>query len=88
MKGKSHRKGFYISFGHNTRSKLGFTHGERAALTLKGAVGKRLTLHLPESIRVPAQAAQEAPVSNLSQSLEGEVLGFSCFLLDGVFNIR
>ena len=54
MKGKSHRKGFYISFGHNTRSKLGFTDGECAALTLKGASGKRLTLHQTEGYQATA----------------------------------
>lgn len=36
-----------FEFRHNTRTKLGFTDGERAALALKGTVGKRLTLRRP-----------------------------------------
>ncbi len=38
-----------FSFRHNTRTKLGFSDKERAALAAKGAAGKRLTLHQPES---------------------------------------
>ena len=37
-----------FEFRHNTRAKLGVNDGERAALALKGAAGKRLTLRHPE----------------------------------------
>ena len=37
-----------FEFRHNTRTKLGFTDGERAALALKGAAGKRLMLRRPK----------------------------------------
>lgn len=43
-----------FSFRHNTRSKLGFNDGDRAALALKGAAGKRLTLHQTESLQATA----------------------------------
>lgn len=33
-----------FEFRHNTRAKLGFNDGDRAALAVKGAAGKRLTL--------------------------------------------
>ena len=34
-----------FSFRHNTRAKLGYNDGDRAALVLKGAKDKRITLH-------------------------------------------
>jgi transposase-like protein len=37
-------------FRFNTRTKLGFSDKERAALTVKGTVGKRLTLRQPKSL--------------------------------------
>lgn len=37
-----------FTFRHNTRSKLGFNDGDRAAIAIKGAVGKRLTLRQPQ----------------------------------------
>lgn len=37
-----------FEFRHNTRAKLGVTDQERAALAVKGAVGKRLTLRQPK----------------------------------------
>lgn len=37
-----------FEFRHNTRAKLGFSDGDRAALSIKGAVGKRLTLRQPK----------------------------------------
>jgi transposase-like protein len=36
-----------FEFRHNTRAKLGFTDGERAALAIKGIEGKRLTYRPP-----------------------------------------
>jgi transposase-like protein len=44
-----------FSFRHNTRVKLGYNDGDRAALAVKGAAGKRLTLHRPKG-SVPAGA--------------------------------
>ncbi len=37
-----------FSFRHNTRVALGFSDGDRAALAIKGAAGKRLTLRRPK----------------------------------------
>lgn len=45
-----------FSFRHNTRAKLGFDDGERAALALKGAAGKRLTLRPPKGSRAAGAA--------------------------------
>lgn len=42
-----HRYLAEFEFRHNTRTKLGFTDGDRAALALKGVVGKRLTYRQP-----------------------------------------
>jgi len=39
---------------HNHRQKLGYTDKERAALAIKGAVGKRLTLRHPKVQQAPA----------------------------------
>lgn len=38
-----------FEFRHNTRTKLGVTDKERAALAVQGATGKRLTLRRPAS---------------------------------------
>lgn len=48
--GEQHLKRYVVEFEfrHNTRTKLGFTDGERAALAVKGAAGKRLTLRKPQ----------------------------------------
>ncbi len=43
-----------FEFRHNTRAKLGFNDGDRAALSIKGAVGKRLTLRQPKGKLSPA----------------------------------
>ncbi|MGE3142352.1 MAG: IS1595 family transposase [Hyphomonadaceae bacterium] len=43
-----------FEFRHNTRTKLGFNDGERAALAIKGAAGKRLTLRMPKGNAAPA----------------------------------
>jgi transposase-like protein len=37
-----------FEFRHNTRTKLGFNDGDRAALSIKGSVGRRLTLRQPK----------------------------------------
>lgn len=39
---------------HNHRQKLGYTDKERAALAVKGSVGKRLTLRMPKGQQAPA----------------------------------
>jgi hypothetical protein len=36
-----------FEFRHNTRTKLGVNDKERAALAIKGAAGKRLTMRQP-----------------------------------------
>ena len=41
-----------FGFRHNTRSNLGFNDGDRAALAVKGAVGKRLTYRQADSANV------------------------------------
>ena len=41
-----------FGFRHNTRTKLGFTDGERAALAVMGTVGKRLTYRQPDQAYV------------------------------------
>lgn len=41
-----------FGFRHNTRSALGFNDGDRAALAIKGAAGKRLTLRQPDEAHV------------------------------------
>ncbi len=43
-----------FEFRHNTRAKLGFNDGDRAALSIQGAVGKRLTLRQPKAKLSPA----------------------------------
>lgn len=43
-----------FEFRHNTRAKLGFNDGDRAALSIKGSVGKRLTLRQPKGKLSPA----------------------------------
>jgi len=43
-----------FAFRHNTRVKLGFSDGDRAALFLKGAAGKRLALRQPKGFEAPA----------------------------------
>jgi hypothetical protein len=43
-----------FEFRHNTRAKLGFNDGDRAALTVKGSVGRRLTLRQPKGKLSPA----------------------------------
>jgi transposase-like protein len=42
-----------FEFRHNHRVKLGFNDGERAALAVKGTVGKRLTLRQPKGYTAP-----------------------------------
>ncbi|MGE0828767.1 MAG: IS1595 family transposase [Hyphomonadaceae bacterium] len=42
-----------FEFRHNHRVKLGFGDKERAALAVKGTVGKRLTLRQPKGIQAP-----------------------------------
>jgi transposase-like protein len=44
-----HRYLSEYEFRFNTRTKLGVTDKERAAIALKGTVGKRLTLHQPQN---------------------------------------
>jgi hypothetical protein len=46
-KGHLHRYCSEFEFRHNTRMKLGYTDGERAALIVTGAEGKRLTYKMP-----------------------------------------
>ena len=41
-----------FGFRHNTRSALGYNDGDRAALAVKGAAGKRLTLRQPDEAHV------------------------------------
>jgi transposase-like protein len=43
-----------FEFRHNHRVKLGFNDGDRAALTVKGSVGRRLTLRQPKAKLSPA----------------------------------
>lgn len=43
-----------FEFRHNHRAKLGFDDKERAALAVKGTVGKRLTLRQPKGQQKPA----------------------------------
>lgn len=43
-----------FEFRHNHRAKLGFSDGDRAALSIKGTVGKRLTLRQPKNKLSPA----------------------------------
>jgi hypothetical protein len=43
-----HRYVTEFEFRHNHRVKLGYGDKERAALAVKGVVGKRLTLRLPK----------------------------------------
>lgn len=43
-----------FEFRHNHRVKLGFNDKERAALAVKGTVGKRLTLRMPKGYQAPA----------------------------------
>jgi hypothetical protein len=43
-----------FQFRHDHRAKLGFTDTERAALAVKGTVGKRLTLRQPKAQQAPA----------------------------------
>lgn len=42
-----------FEFRHNTRAKLGVNDKERAALAVKGAAGKRLTMRLPSASQTP-----------------------------------
>ena len=52
-----HYLGRYLdefSFRHNTRVKLGFSDGDRAAIALIGAKGKRLALRQPKGIQATA----------------------------------
>jgi hypothetical protein len=49
-----HRYLAEYDFRYNTRTRLGFNDGERAALAVKGAEGKRLTYRQPDSADVPA----------------------------------
>lgn len=44
-----HRYLSEFEFRFNTRTKLGFTDKDRATLALKGAAGKRLTMHQPKN---------------------------------------
>lgn len=46
-KGHLHRYCTEFEFRHNTRMKLGYTDGERAAILVLGAEGKRLTYKMP-----------------------------------------
>lgn len=43
-----------FGFRHNTRSKLGFNDGDRAALAIRGAAGKRLTYRQPDGPNLQA----------------------------------
>jgi ISXO2-like transposase domain len=43
-----HRYLSEFDFRYNTRTKLGFNDGDRAALAVKGAIGKRLTYRQPD----------------------------------------
>lgn len=43
-----------FEFRHNHRVKLGYSDTERAALAVKGTVGKRLTLRMPKGNSAPA----------------------------------
>lgn len=43
-----------FGFRHNTRSKLGFNDGDRAALAIRGAAGKRLTYRQPDGSNLQA----------------------------------
>jgi hypothetical protein len=45
-----------FSFRHNYRAKLGYGDKERAALAVKGTVGKRLTLRHPKGVESAATA--------------------------------
>jgi transposase-like protein len=40
-----------FEFRHNTRAKLGYNDGDRAALAIKGSVGRRLPLHQPKGFQ-------------------------------------
>ena len=46
-KGHLHRYCAEFEFRHNFRMKLGYSDGERAALIVTGAEGKRLTYKMP-----------------------------------------
>jgi transposase-like protein len=48
-----HRYLIEFEFRHNTRTKLGVNDKERAALAIKGAQGKRLTMRLPSASQTP-----------------------------------
>ena len=48
-----HRYLAEFDFRYNTRIALGFNDGERAALAVKGAEGKRLTYRQPDRDNVP-----------------------------------
>jgi hypothetical protein len=50
-KGHLHRYVSEFEFRHNTRTALGINDGERAAILVRGAEGKRLTYKMPSGNR-------------------------------------